>query len=83
MGLQKAHTEMVSWETFALFWVMVSQVDSIITQCRLPRGQPQLCTILGNNAWLLRAKVVQCNSMEVRLMQGCLVNRSLEKHLSV
>lgn len=39
----------------------------------------KICTVLGNSAWSLRAETLQCNSVEVQLMEGGLVDRRSEK----
>lgn len=41
MCLRETQIEMAFWETFALFWVTFSQVNSKVAHCRLLGKQPQ------------------------------------------
>lgn len=59
--------------------MIVNWVDSIIAQADYLEGSLKLYGVLGNSAWLLRVEIAQCSSVEVRLMEGCLINIFLEK----
>ena len=74
---------MAYWKTSALFWVQLARLIPGLCNVDYLGGSLNLCTILGINTWSLRAETSQSSSVEVRLLEGGLVDKSLEKWLRV